>query len=259
MHDVTGQTWSDRAMRGGMLLAVVLGAWIYVRYLDADSPVFDDIGLTALITLSAGGAMFAIGLVLNLLVVAPFQLWVVERDRADRSSQSAAFQGKFDVSSWDNVNVLQIFEAACLWVERSPPQAASDRLPQEALPWLRILKQAIEDRDLPLWNDEDGAKRDRMFVFQLAIGPRIAPAHVPETVEVDRDGLIEYAESIDEKPKFLYPDTENSQLIQDLHHATFGGPKDLIKSLNDSREKDRLDRIAQEAKERIEKYGPEQQ
>jgi len=94
-----------------------------------------------------------------------------------------------DYAAWDGVRRLQLFQAACLWNEETPPDRY-EGLSGSALARLLMLQEAIEEGDLIIdgvWLISSSARRD---------------AERPVT----RPDLKRFAEKKGVRPKFLYPD-----------------------------------------------------
>ncbi|MDB5691138.1 MAG: hypothetical protein JWO81_201 [Alphaproteobacteria bacterium] len=132
--------------------------------------------------------------------------WDKLRRRAAREALSHV-QGISDL--WRGTDPLHLYQAACLWVETSPPNDPDDPLPHEASPWLHMLKKAIIDGKLPLFDDDNRIK------FRLMVeGPKAlrefsgTPVKIPNDVEVSRADLKAFADSIGERPEFLLEDNE---------------------------------------------------
>ncbi len=86
MHDLIGETLSQRLVRAGLALAALAIPFAYVKWLNHSAPYFDD-ALRA--TLIAGGSIltvWTIGFVLNVIFVAPFTAWKEAELRADNAA-----------------------------------------------------------------------------------------------------------------------------------------------------------------------------
>jgi len=134
----------------------------------------------------------------------------IKRIRRLQEARSAGEQ-PFDVGLWDRLNVLYLYQAACLWVEAPPPANATDPMPMAAVPVLQRLKHGIEDGVLPLFDDEDGKKRAWLLMTPLVIGPVPTPRELRNDLEVDRDGLRAFAQKVGERPKFLFGDAPSDK------------------------------------------------
>ena len=104
-----------------------------------------------------------------------------------------------DFDRWDSRNIMRMFEAACLWCDETPGLP----MPSAARPIFERLRNAIyEDRLSGLLSVNESVR--------VAFGKhmrRQPPETDPVTVNtlVSRDSLMEYAERVNETPRFLFP------------------------------------------------------
>ncbi|WP_159641967.1 hypothetical protein [Sphingorhabdus sp. 109] len=198
-------SWADLAGKG-LSAVLILG----VLYFASDSPdgyrAFDDelsITKTVLYAALLGfGLVFAI----NLLFVAPYQLYQNASIALDEKMKFQVDEIAFDVHQWDDVNCLQLFQAASLWAEVSPPMSP-DAMHHKALPILQKLKFGVINSELALFDDLDNKKRQwLLMVPAVSFGMNSKAIEIPDTTETDRQSLIKFAEKINERPRFLFGD-----------------------------------------------------
>ena len=90
--------------------------------------------------------------------------------------------------AWKQIDPLTIHQAACLWAEIEPTGHFSDA-PEQARARLLMLTQAVQNNRL---------EADRNFEMASTPGH---PSHV-----VCQKDLVAFAEEIDDRPRFLFPE-----------------------------------------------------
>lgn len=148
------------------------------------------------------------GTMLYRLLVTPYEMWKEQKERADRA-EAGTLAGPVAASLWGQINPLQLYQAACLWVEKVPPDGPDVAVPWEAGPWLHRLRDAVAKKRLPIYRDKDGRKYQTiLFSTARLIGVPLSPIipKVPADTEVGRADLAAFAESIGERPAFLFGD-----------------------------------------------------
>lgn len=162
-------------------------------------PIFDGVKWKIAVFAIVGALAFRAFLV-------PYELWQTQKDRADALPPE---QRAFDVKLWSDEHVLRLYQAACLWVEKTPPASSNEPIPVEARPILQRLKRAITSKNLPFHDDVDGKKwlmTCAQPVAQLFGVKASTPIEISNRAEIDRDGLRSYAHQIGERPRFLFED-----------------------------------------------------
>jgi len=96
-----------------------------------------------------------------------------------------------DFQAWDQKDQLQLYEAACLWVDREPQLP----LPRRAKAIYSALEShMLSGKSLPQYELDD--------TIAITLGEKEFPEpHAP----MSRAGLLAMAESRGERPRFLYP------------------------------------------------------
>ena len=138
------------------------------------------------------------------ILIAPYELWKEQKDRADTLPEE---RQPFDIRLWSNQDVLRLYQAACLWVEKSPPTSSDEPIPDEARPILQRLKRAITSKELPFHDDADEKKWLWTCAqpLSMVLGVKAsAPIEISNDTEINKAGLIAYAQLSNERPKFLF-------------------------------------------------------
>jgi len=104
-----------------------------------------------------------------------------------------------DFQAWDQKDRLQMYEAACLWVNVAPQLP----LPRKAkAKYGQMAKAVVADR-LTVFGSVDDVLTGLMAKQSGETGPSTY-VFTPHS-EVTRRNLEEYARSVDERPPFLFP------------------------------------------------------
>ena len=96
----------------------------------------------------------------------------------------------FNFEPWDQVNVFQLFQAACLWASKEPHSVINNG-PEYA--YLRMLREAWEKHELGATANTLRRRQGTHFVEMV-------------DVEFERENLIKFAEARKMKPPFLFPE-----------------------------------------------------
>jgi hypothetical protein len=112
--------------------------------------------------------------------------------------QVPAPKSAIDLSPWDAVNEFSLWQAAHLWVGGEPPEVIGALSPKYGAQLHRLKVAVDEERLAPI--GKPGPKAGALEAVTWAISN--TPA-TPET-RVSRTSLLDYAESVKERPRFLY-------------------------------------------------------
>lgn len=130
--------------------------------------------------------------IVHLLFAAPFHIWESEKKRAD------AVNPEYDPAPWMAMSKLSLAQIACLWVGKSP--ALSENLPDHAALILHRLKAAIENRDIPIPDDQDGGK----YISMVLRPHKQGGGHtIPNSMQVRVADVKNFAANIEDAPEFL--------------------------------------------------------
>lgn len=209
---VIARTWPDLARKIVIALLVIAVLYFGIEQVNPRDEAYDNqlvIAQAVLVaTLIAAAGLF----IINLLFVAPYQLWLEQKERADRAEAgvvASKAETRIVAATWAQIDPLQIYQAACLWVGKAPPDGPDVALPADASFWLHRLRDAVAKKRLPIYRDKDGLKYQMMYLATaqlhgVAMG-KVIP-RVPSDTELGRADLAAFAESIGERPAFLFGD-----------------------------------------------------
>jgi hypothetical protein len=110
--------------------------------------------------------------------------------------------GTPDYDIWDKVDTFRLFEVAYLWAEEEP-SSRTGHMGRKTRKIYSKLKQAIEKRQLSAKLSIEEAVNMATSEHSNWTRDNDDPVHV--NLRVGRKALKEYAFSLNEKPKFLFP------------------------------------------------------
>lgn len=173
----------------------------------ADNPVLDN-ALPFVFGACAVIICFATYFLVEVLLISPFRAYRTLEGEAKATGwhqDSPALHHPQHASYrlWDEIDPLELYQAACLWVELSPPESSDTPLVGDASVSLYKLTLALESEELSYAASHLGPMDKMNIQLQLATSQRLKN---PKTIRVTRADLMDYAETLGERPKFLYPD-----------------------------------------------------
>lgn len=138
------------------------------------------------------------------LLAAPYEMWREQKERADALPPE---QRPFDVSLWDEVNQFLIYQAACLWIEKSPPASVDRDIPYAAIVALQRIKEGLARVAKRRQFEAAGPGNEWVIPFLMAlIGPK--KEEINNSLLVDRGTLKECAKELGERPRFLFAEND---------------------------------------------------
>jgi hypothetical protein len=184
--------WIGPVATGGLGLAFAFGGAVLGH---ATQQLLFWVGIILLIV-SAGGAMrhyFGAD-----LTEKNYQPLVLESPSQEKPPD------EFSVRSWDHLDRLKLYEAACLWVNEPPPSSSDQKLPHLAIPHLAALKLAVNSGSLSPIKGTDAANARLVMGAATLLSGKVFSADAD--TYTDRAALRLYAETHDGRPAFLFPD-----------------------------------------------------
>ena len=190
-------------IRDTLFVVVIFGSLAYLagplrraHLIGATANPAVDFGILTVASLCVIGGLFAAYFVIEAVFVTPYRLW-----REGRAPPSGA--DPLHLAIWDQVPVLKLYEAACLWDGQEPPGSPNGQLPGGARALLAMLMRAVLDQRIPI--DTSTMSEAEKALNSLSLMGIDRPTVTRET-EVARGSLIRYAKASGERPAFLFPD-----------------------------------------------------
>ncbi len=108
-----------------------------------------------------------------------------------------------DFSLWDLREEFDIYDSAKLWFNIDP-HAEYDEIPQEMKSNIKLMSSVLKEAII-----NERIKRENII---LSNGVRRFEERLIHLMKISRKGLIQFAESINQKPSFLFPEERGKDI-----------------------------------------------